>query len=124
MKKTKEPTYVVVYGTLLEGEKNAHWAGDAKRIPTTIKGKLWDTGYGFPAFEPDPCGIVVEAEVLVSDEAGLEQMDRLEGYPRLYRREEVRVKIAPTQWVYAWVYVMNKLPREATIISSGSWRRR
>lgn len=124
MRKTKEPTYVVVYGTLLEGESNARWAGDAKRIPTTIKGTLWDTGCGFPAFEPDPGGIVVEAEVLVTDEAGLEQMDRLEGYPWLYRREEVRVKIAPTKWVYAWVYVMNKLPGDATIISSGSWRRR
>ena len=42
----EKPVFVAVYGTLMEGENNAHWAGNSKRTTVTIKGDLFDTGWG------------------------------------------------------------------------------
>ena len=41
---------VFVYGTLLTGEGNAHWAKGARRHPAWTHGTIYDTGFGFPAF--------------------------------------------------------------------------
>ena len=64
---------VFVYGTLLTGECNAYRAGDARRTPAWTRGKIFDTGYGFPAFvkeseaeyrsEHAPCGLQAESYV-------------------------------------------------------------
>ena len=56
---------VAVYGTLMTGERNEHWGADARRrVPCTIRGVLYDTGWGFPAFVPDEHGRDVAAELL------------------------------------------------------------
>jgi len=40
---------LAVYGTLMKGEHNEHWGADAKkRVPCTIRGVLYDTGWGYP----------------------------------------------------------------------------
>ena len=51
-------------------------------------------------------------------------MDRLEGYPRLYRREEIEAFTAEGGRVRAWVYIMNSLPKDAKVIEGGDWRNR
>ena len=51
-------------------------------------------------------------------------MDRLEGYPRLYRREEIEVCTASGGRARAWVYILNSMPKDATVIASGDWRNR
>ena len=63
----------------------------------------------------------VRGELLVVDDEGFKSMDRLEGYPRLYRREEIDVW---TQYGKgrAWVYIMNRLPENAKLIEGGDWR--
>lgn len=48
-------------------------------------------------------------------------MDRLEGYPSLYRREQIRVHLVGGGQVLAWVYIMNRLPDGAPVIESGDW---
>ena len=128
MTKTGNETFkVVVYGTLLAGERNERWAAGAlSRVPCVIWGVLYDTGAGFPAFVPaSPTeGHAVQAELLTVDADGLAMMDELEGYPRLYRRDEVEAVLDDGSAVKAMVYVMNRLPERAAVIASGDWRNR
>lgn len=111
-----------VYGTLLVGEPNYQVGADAvSRTPCTITGTLYDTGWGFPAFVPDGATEVV-AELLEVDEAMMERLDRLEGYPNLYDRRKVTVSMPDGQDDTAWVYMMNRLPDRAKVIPVGDWR--
>ena len=114
---------VVVYGTLMAGERNERWAADAlDRRSCTLRGTLYDTGRGYPAFVPDNAGGEVRAEILTVTEATLARMDILEGYPILYRRERVKAVLEDGSEGTALVYVMNTLPRGAKAISGGDWR--
>ncbi len=114
---------IFVYGTLLTGERNAYRAGSARRQEAWTRGMIYDTGWGFPAFEPNGKTKIV-GELLVTDDAGFQSMDRLEGYPRLYRREEIDVFTKGGETVRAWVYIMNSLPKDAKVIESGNWKKR
>lgn len=109
---------VAVYGTLMNGEKNARWRQD---IPTKVEGTMWghlyDTGYGFPAFVPAEHGekgaTQVSCEILECTPEQIAHMDVLEGYPNLYRREVVRIESRCGWDGKAMVYVMNHLPEGA-----------
>jgi gamma-glutamylcyclotransferase (GGCT)/AIG2-like uncharacterized protein YtfP len=114
---------VFVYGTLLAGERNAAWARNARRHPAWTRGTIYDTGYGFPAYVRDGETRIV-GELLAVDDEGFRSMDRLEGYPRLYRREKIDVYPECGGRVCAWVYIMNSLPPDAKVIASGNWRTR
>ena len=114
---------VFVYGTLLAGERNARWAADSRRTPAWTHGTIYDLHCGFPAYTREGSG-VVRGELLTADDAAFRMMDRLEGYPRLYRREEIEVVTEAGGRVRAWVYIMNALPEGATPIASGDWRNR
>jgi len=123
--KSNETFKVAVYGTLLAGERNERWAAGAlSRVPCVIRGTLYDTGYNFPAFVPDANGQDVKAEMLTVTAEGLAHMDVLEGYPRLYRRDEVEAVLEDGSAVKAMVYVINRLPERAAVIASGDWRNR
>ena len=116
---------VVVYGTLMAGERNERWASDAlDRRPCVLRGTLHDTGWGYPAFVPDADGGDVKAELLTVTADILARMDMLEGYPRLYRRETVQVVLEDGSVEAAMVYVLNKLPRGIVLISSGDGRKK
>ena len=111
---------VFVYGTLLTGECNAHRAGCARRQKAWALGTIYDTGWRFPAFTKNG-RTRVAGEVLTVDDNGFRSMDAIEGYPRLYRREQIRVHLVGGGQVLAWVYIMNDLPKKATVIESGDW---
>lgn len=115
---------IAAYGTLRTGERNASYCMNAisKRM-ATIKGTLFNTGYGFPAFVPmgDTAVAVELIEIPMADWAGV---DLLEGYPRLYDRQEREFTLADGQTVRAWIYIMNELPKQATVIQSGDWKKR
>lgn len=85
--KGNETFKVVVYGTLLAGELNEGYAdGAISRVPCSIRGTLYDTGWGYPAFAPGEDGRKVKGELLTVDAKVLKSMDGLEGYPRFYRQ--------------------------------------
>ena len=111
---------VFVYGTLIAGEANAHWAGIARRQKAWTTGTIYDTGCRFPAFVKRGRTRIV-GEVLTVDDDGFRSMDRLEGYPSLYRREQIQVNLVGGGRVLAWVYIMNNLRDDAPVIESGDW---
>ena len=111
---------VFVYGTLIAGEANAHWAGNARRQKAWTTGTIYDTGCRFPAFVKRGRTRIV-GEVLTVGDDGFRSMDRLEGYPSLYRREQIQVHLVSGGSVLAWVYIMNNLPKGAPVIESGDW---
>ena len=114
---------VAVYGTLMKGERNEHWGADARRrVPCTIRGVLYDTGWGFPAFVPDEHGRDVAAELLDVTPETLAKLDVLEGYPTLYGRKTVATTLAGGRVMRAMVYVMKKLPEGARVMESGFGR--
>ena len=111
---------VFVYGTLLTGERNARCAGNARRQKAWTLGTIHDTGWGFPAFVKRG-RTRIAGEVLTVGDDGFRWMDALEGYPRLYRREQIQVNLVGGGRVLAWVYIMNNLPKDAPVIESGDW---
>ncbi len=112
---------VFVYGTLLSNECNCDRAPRARRQRAWTPGTIYDTGYGFPAFVK--AGRTrIEGEVLTVDDDAFRSMDRLEGYPSFYRRERIQVNLVGGGRVLAWVYIMNRLPKDAKVIEGGDWR--
>lgn len=119
----KEKTVsIAVYGTLRKDEGNHRFAANAiSNRPCTLKGTLYNTGWGFPAFVQEGDAQVAGEliEVTLADWAGI---DRLEGYPRLYDRKLINVTLTDGTTTEAWVYIMNNLPEQAAIITSGDWK--
>ena len=117
-----ETVKLIVYGTLMSGERNHCFCRNAVCItPCTMTGTLYDTGYGFPAFMPEGDG-VVNAELIEIPLADWSDIDRLEGYPRLYDRQLLQATLTDGVKVSGWVYIMNSLPDGAKVIESGSWK--
>ena len=115
---------IIVYGTLMTGERNHRFCRNAVSIqPCTITGMLYDTGWGFPAFRPEG-DATVRAELIEIPIADWPEIDRLEGYPRLYDRMLVPATLEGGGTVEAWGYVMNNIPPQAKVIASGDWKNR
>ena len=124
MKTTTTTVLIAAYGTLRSGEHNERFCRNAiSRRAATVKGTLYDTGYGFPAFVPEgETPVAVELiEIPLSDWAGV---DRLEGYPKYYDRELLDFTLADGTSVQAWIYIMTQLPPRAKVISGGDWKKR
>ncbi len=104
---------IFVYGTLKKGFRNHdRFCGNAISIePATVNGKLYDTGWGFPAMQlSDNPEDIVHGEIITIPEADLPAIDRLEGVPRLYQRvEAIAVSEAGTKST-TYCYVMEHLP--------------
>ena len=117
-----ETVKLIVYGTLMSGERNHRFCWNAVSItPCTVTGTLYDTGYGFPAFVPEGDG-VVNAELIEIPLADWADVDRLEGYPRLYDRQLFSCTLLDGVTDTGWIYIMNTLPEGARVIESGSWK--
>ena len=113
---------LIVYGTLMSGERNHHFCRNAISItPFAVTSTLYDTGYGFPAFVPDGDG-VVQAELIEIPIVDWADVDRLEGYPRLYDRQLLQATLVDGGEATGWVYIMNSLPEGAKVIESGNWK--
>lgn len=119
----KEKTVLLIaYGTLMTGERNHRFCENAVSItPCTIKGTLFDTGYGFPAFVPEGA-TEVKAELIEIHISAWADIDRLEGYPRLYDRRLYPATLTDGTKIKAWVYIMVTLPPQAKVIPSGDWK--
>ena len=92
--------------------------------PCTINGTLYDTGYGYPAFEPEAGGAPVRAEYIQIPYDNWAAIDQLEGYPHLYDRRRCAATLDDGSTVFGWVYIMKSLPEGADVIVSGDWKQR
>lgn len=112
---------VAVYGTLREGQGNWRWAlrdrseklGDAE-----LSGfKMYSTG-GFPAVvrTTDEDVEDIHVEVYEVDDEVFSDLDRLEGYPTMYTREQVE-----TEYGLAWLYIWNFELGGLQLIPEGDW---
>ncbi len=115
---------IVAYGTLMSGECNHHCCGKiVKLTPCVIRGNLYDTLRGYPAFVPGDDGTVA-AELIEIPVKVWPEIDALEEYPILYDRQLIAATLADGDWVDAWVYVMRQLPDNPLPIACGDWRQR
>ncbi|MCA0173247.1 gamma-glutamylcyclotransferase [Bacillus sp. RAR_GA_16] len=117
---------VFCYGTLRSGESNHSLISRAvlKESSCWTKGKLYDTGDGYPALIQQDSGKVY-GEVYEVDDQLLERIDRLEGYQEgrdhnLYDRVWQRIEKESGEDM-ALTYVMRRPEERFTEIISGDW---
>lgn len=133
------PRLIFVYGTLMEGEGNWSWALAPRKpafLAQTLPGEfaLLHLG-GFPGMirindrdmrSPLEALSIVHGEVFEVPATKIPDLDRLEGHPRFYRREDIEVlptkgKGAP---VVVETYIYQGAAQGRGLIPSGSWRDR
>ena len=109
---------VFVYGTLLRGEVNHHLLSGARLLGphrTAPCFTLFILGAYPGAVRTGTAALV--GEVFRLDTAGLQRLDRLEEYPRLYARRPL-----PSPYGRAWIYLYRGCLRDRPVLPGGDWR--
>ena len=109
---------VFVYGTLLSGEVN-HYLLDGAELIGLHRTEPCYTMFGLGAYPGVARGgsTAIAGEVFRVDGKGLERLDRLEDYPRLYDRD-----LIPSPYGRAWIYLYRGRRQGRQVIRSGDWR--
>ena len=111
------------YGTLMQGFSNhyllkrAEWVGAAK---TLEKYSLYESGIPF-VFKDESVSHIY-GELYLVDELTLKIIDRLEGHPVWYRREEVQVITEKEVNVTAWLYFYPE--KRGKLVKTGIYEQR
>ncbi|MDM5334120.1 gamma-glutamylcyclotransferase family protein [Ureibacillus composti] len=118
---------IFVYGTLRNGEENAHLLNNAICLDKNCwtYGLLYDTGCGYPAIAPSTTYKTYGELYLVTDYE-LKLLDELEDYEEdgtdnLYDRVEQEIFTSNGESTTAYVYVANKEELKVKDIPSGDW---
>lgn len=110
---------VFVYGSLRRGMHNHRVMGESEFLAeATLTGFSMFQVSSFPAIVEGNGS--VKGELYLVDDATLARLDRLEGHPRMYRREMVTVQsgdVLAQVWAYVWQQSVDRL----TPVSSGDW---
>lgn len=116
-----------VYGTLrphragVDEQDTRNYGHIAKLVtaqePATVAGKLHDYGQ-FPGALPGEG--TVQGELLTVSDLALQRCDALEGHPRFFHRERVKVQTA-TGEQEAWIYWAPARFASRDVIASGDW---
>ena len=104
------------YGTLKKGVFNhkRFFRSTSNVESATVNGKLYDTGWGFPAMQlSDNPDDIVQGKIIIIPKADLPAIDRREGVPRLYQRIEVMAMSEAGTESLVYCYVMERLPPSA-----------
>lgn len=122
---------VFVYGSLLSDLHNHRLLGDSPYLDAAWlpDGLFAMVSLGsFPALVHDPEGPPIVGELYVVDDATLARLDRLEGHPHFYRRQQVGSitrDAHPEASCTAWVYVLAAHDRvfdAECYVVDGDWR--
>lgn len=94
---------VFVYGTLKKGFRNHHYLGGLKGKSAFAPGiNLFIGSSPFPFAKRGERTAI--GELYEIDEATLEKLDRLEGHPVFYKREQTRI-VGEDIDTMAWIYL-------------------
>ena len=127
--------HLFLYGTLLPPEAPKEIASIVKRLrrlgSAQVRGRLYDFGE-FPGAVLDPLSRTMihgELVALPSDGRILDALDRYEEFdplaPKrsLFVRRKAKVRMANGSTREGWIYVYNRLPGNAPLISGGDYQR-
>jgi gamma-glutamylcyclotransferase (GGCT)/AIG2-like uncharacterized protein YtfP len=133
--KAETPRHVVfVYGSLLKGFGNYRHYLAGKDAAYVGRATTVDAAWGmldlgsFPGVVPSKRGSPVKGEVYMVTDDVFKRLDRLEGHPRMYKREQVEVEVSTRSGdattLYAWMYVYQYCDREAFALAvrDNDWR--
>ena len=112
-----------VYGTLKQHHHNHHLLSTSKylgTVKTIEKYSLFVSTIPFVSKHPQTS--VIHGELYSVDDCTLARLDRLEGHPQWYKREEVDILLDNAQIVAAWLY-FNPEPT-GDLVSSGKYELR
>ena len=115
--------YLFTYGTLKNGFSNHHLLDGAEYIgaaKTLEKYSLFESGIPY-VFKGEVVSHIF-GEVYRVDNPTLKIIDRLEGHPEWYRREEVGVFAENGVTVTAWLYFYPE--KRGKLVKSGRYERR
>lgn len=117
--------YLFVYGTLKRGQRNHPLLKGAEFLDTGITaGRIYSVG-SFPALTlPKSHREYVQGEIYRITPEMLPRLDRLEGVPHMYTREEQQVwgdGDDRRESVQAYVYVWARSTDHMARIDSGIW---
>lgn len=108
---------VFVYGTLKRGGRNHHWLKDA-----SWAGEASLDGVVLHDLGPFPMAVIgagtAFGEVYAVEASGLDRLDELEGYPRLYDRRQLPLNDGRLAWIYLG---RARQVRHAPAVSGGTW---
>lgn len=102
---------VFVYGSLMSSGWNHYLLEGSDKLGVAITAhsayNMHNLG-GFPGVQEAMPGNFIRGEIYEVDNQTFSQLDRLEGYPRLYTRKKIDVRIQSTnQFERAWIYLIN-----------------
>jgi len=118
-------TTVFVYGSLKRDQPNHPWLAGATGLGEgQLEGvQLFDLGpFPMAVRAPDgsssPGSKAVQGELYQVDAPTVEQLDRLDGSPRLFERHWLRLRDGRCAWVYL---VRPAQVRQSPLIAPGRW---
>lgn len=119
--KRADATRVFVYGSLMAGERIHSTLADAEfdGVVRTARGfRMHDLG-PYPAIVREGDGRVTGEVYLASPET-VAALDRIEGHPNYYRREQIQLANGAT----AYAYIMKtERVAEKPVVADGDWKR-
>lgn len=110
---------VFVYGSLRQGQPNHRYLKGQEYLGEykIVGFDMYNVG-SFPAIVPGSG--IVRGEAYRVDDAALARLDRLEGHPRMYRREQVAIEgILIT--LLGWAYVWQRSVSGMVAVPAGDW---
>ena len=116
----RDTVKVFVYGTLKKNKSNHWWLKEAKYVGDYYTDKnlaLYVEGLPYMVREPNGGGVL--GEVYEVDRETLFALDRLEGHPSFYRREDIWVfdiEVGAEMKVQAYLYP--KIPKNGVKLRS------
>lgn len=120
---TAEPSKLVVYGTLMQGQANNHYLSSAQLLGSDILGNivLYDLGpYPAARFEISKG---IDVEVYEIDPETLASLDVLEEVSENHLESGLYVRrVCGTAYGLAWIYLYNREVTGYKSISEGRWK--
>ena len=130
VEKKPRKTYIFVYGTLLSGESNNPLLASAKLVGSATTRPYYQmfSNGGFPYVKPqlessEHLGYPIKGEVYEVDASTLARLDRLEGVPHHYRRENIEVQLKG-EWRAVDIYLCYGDTSRLEEIEDGDWKAR